>query len=113
MLIAHRIGHLLRVRAHVGAAGVGVRERMRHRGADRGFGGRRRRRIEIGARADAGQRHRQAGVRFPPVAEVDDLHEAVILIGEAALVDDEPGVDVAVAHRGEDAVVAHLDDLAE
>ena len=37
----------------------------------------------------------------------------MILVGEAALVDDQPGVDLAARDRVEDAVVAQLDDLAE
>ena len=70
-------------------------------------------RVEIGARADAGQRHRQAGLGLPPFAEVGNLHQAVLGVGEAALVDDQPGVDLAALDRAEDAVVAHLHHLAE
>ena len=69
--------------------------------------------VEIGARADHGERHGQARLALPPLAQVRDPHEPVILVGEAALVDDQAGVDLAARDRVEDAVVAQLDDLAE
>ena len=64
--------------------------------------------VQVGASADAGERHRQARLLLPPVAEIDHLHQAVIGVGEATLVDDQSGVHVAVRDRPQDPVVAQL-----
>ena len=53
------------------------------------------------------------GLRLPPGAEVGDLDESVVGVGEAALVDDQARVDLAGGDGIEDRVVAHLDGLAE
>ena len=84
---AHLLRQLLRVLADVLAARLGMRERVLDRGADRrsirGL------RSDVVARIDSGQRDRQPGLALPPVAEVGDLDEAVLGVGEAALVDDQ------------------------
>ena len=68
---------------------------------------------QVGACTDAGQRHRQIGVAFPPVAEINRLVQPVLGVGESALVNDEPRVHVTAAHGLQNAIVAHLDDLLE
>ena len=65
------------------------------------------------AREDPRQRNGQARLAFPPLAEVGDRHEAVLCVGEAALVDDQPGVHVSRDDRVQDPVVAKLDHVAE
>ena len=53
------------------------------------------------------------GGRLPVLAHVGELVQPVVLVGEAGLVDDEAGVDLAVPHRGHDLVERHDHDLAD
>ena len=113
MLGAHLGPHLLGVRPHVVAAGVGVVKRVLHRGTNGAFrfgagGG-----VHVVAHADPGEWHGELRVALPPLAEVDELREPVRGIREAALVNDQPCVDLAGRHRLQDAVVAQFDDVAE
>ena len=68
--------------------------------------------VDVRAGTDPGERHGQAGLALPPLAEVGDPDEAVVGVGEAALVDDQPGVDLARLDRRQDLVVAQLHHLA-
>jgi hypothetical protein len=68
--------------------------------------------VDVRAGTDPGERHRQSRLALPPLAEVGDLDEAVVGVGEAALVDDQPGVDLTRLDRAEDLVVAQLHHLA-
>jgi hypothetical protein len=67
--------------------------------------------VHVGADADAGERHRQAGLALPPFTEIGALHESVVRVGESALVDDKPGVDHAAGDGAKDLVAAQLDGL--
>ena len=50
---------------------------------------------EIVADHVAAQRQRQSGLFLPPDAEIDDQLQTLILKGELAFVNDEPGVVLA------------------
>ena len=57
-------------------------------------------RAEIAADDVAAERQRQpAGALGPPLAEVDDLPQAVVLVRELPLVDQQPRVRLAVENR--------------
>ena len=59
----------------------------------------------------AAQRQRQAGLLAPPDAEVEDLLQSVTCVRELAFVDDEPGVELARHHGGNDLVEVDRDSL--
>ena len=58
--------------------------------------------VERAPGQDRAERDRQPGVGLPPVAEVDQRRQPVRAVGEPRLVDDQAGVDQAVAHRRHD-----------
>ena len=58
----------------------------------------------------AAQGQRQAGLLEPPLAEVDDLVQALVAVVELPLVDDQAGVDLALGDGREDLVERHDDD---
>ena len=49
----------------------------------------------------------QAGLAHPPLAEVDDLVEALVLVEELPLVDDQADVDLPLGDGREDLVEGH------
>ena len=49
--------------------------------------------VEITAGANAGQRHRQCGLVFPPLAKISHAQESVVGVREAAFVNDEARID--------------------
>ena len=55
----------------------------------------------------AAERQGQAGLLEPPLAEVDDLVQALVAVVELALVDDQAGVDLALGDGREDLVERH------
>ena len=59
----------------------------------------------------AAEREGQAGLLVPPVAEVEELDEAVVGVGELAFVDDEAGVELAGEDGGDDLVEGDGDGL--
>ncbi len=52
----------------------------------------------------AAERKGQAGLVAPPLAEVEQFDEAVIGVGQLALVDDEAGIELAGDDGGNDLV---------
>ena len=67
---------------------------------------------EVAANDVAAERQRQAvGALGPPLAEVDELPQALLLVGELAFVNQQPRLDLAVAHGLEDLVKRHHDVL--
>ena len=93
--VHHVLAHFLRVRADV-AAGWRRDARTRTprcgagRDSPRCFTLVRQRALDD----DAAERNRRAGLALPELAEVDDLLQPLRLVGEAVLVDDEPGVEL-------------------
>jgi hypothetical protein len=69
----------------------------------------------VSGRASGGWRCRrgagQAGLLAPPDAEVEELVQAVVGVGELALVDDEAGVELAGDDGGDDLVEGDGDGL--
>jgi hypothetical protein len=59
----------------------------------------------------AAQGQHQAGGLAPPDAEIENLVEAAGGVGELALVDDEPGVEVARQNLRDDAIEGDGDGL--
>ena len=67
-------------------------------------------RAEIAANHVAAERQRQAaGAIRPPLAEVDELAQPFLLVGELPFVNQQAGLDLAVAHGLEDLVERHHD----
>src|ERR1700716_3814589 len=52
----------------------------------------------------APERERQAGLFAPPLAEIEQLDEAVVGVGELAFVDDQAGVELARGNGGDDLI---------
>ena len=59
---------------------------------------------EIAADGVAAERQRQAGLIAPPAPEIDDAVQPGLVVGELALVDDQPGLVLAGEHFGNDLV---------
>ena len=67
---------------------------------------------EIAADDVAAERQRQAaGPLRPPLAEVDDLCKPFVLVRQLALVDQQPGLRLAVEHRLLNLIERHDDEL--
>ena len=65
-------------------------------------------RPEIAANHVAAERQRQAARALgPPLAEVDELPQPLLLVGELPFVNQQPRLDLAVAHGLEDLVERH------
>ena len=63
---------------------------------------------EVAARDVDPERERQPGLEEPPLAEVDDLVQAVRPVGQLALVDEQPGLGAARRDLVDDLVERHL-----
>ena len=57
----------------------------------------------------APQRQGEPGLLEPPLAEVDDLVQALVAVVELPLVDDQPGLDAALGDGRQDLVERHDD----
>ena len=58
---------------------------------------------------DGAERDRRLHLALPHLAEIGELDETLVGVGEAALVDQDAAVDLAAQHRVLDEVEAHLD----
>src|ERR1700733_7393843 len=74
-------------------------------GGEEGF------RAEGAADGVAAEGEGKTGLFAPPLAEVEELDEAIVGVGELAFVDDEAGVELACYDRGEDLVEGDGDGL--
>ena len=61
-------------------------------------------RLQAAAGHNAAQRYGMAGCLFPPRAKVDQHMQAVLVVGEATLVNDNTGINFALRDSGHDLV---------
>ena len=66
---------------------------------------------DVVAHQDRPERNRQQRHVLPPLAQVGNRDQPGIAIGEARLVNDQPGIDLAVRDCGYDPIEAHLHGL--
>ena len=90
------LAHLLGMLADERQAGVAMGERVLHASAQHAIHPLlhvvRQRAVDD----DAAERNRRAGLALPELAEIDDLLQSLRLVGEPVLVNDQPGVELAV-----------------
>ena len=100
--VHHVFAHLLGMLAHERQAGRAMGERIFHAAAQHAIHGALHLVGERTADDDAAERDRRAGLAFPEFAQIDDLLQALGLVGEPVLVNDEPGVVLVLEQRAFD-----------
>ena len=104
----HALGQLLRVFADEFRRGARVGIGIVHAGRDGRFDGAGQLHGHVAAHGDGAQRQGRMIGGFPPLPQVQQLHQAAVGIGETAFMDDDAHVRFAGEHRIHDIAEEHL-----
>lgn len=104
----HALGQLLRVFADEFRRGARVGIGIVHAGRDGRFDGAGQLHGHVAAHGDGAQRQGRMIGGFPPLPQVQQLHQAAVGIGETAFMDDDAHVRLAGEHRVHDIAEEHL-----